>query len=113
MNSATQMTQSAPYPLQFAGIEFGTFRLKVGASESDMLAAAKRMENEFLSKEPGFLGHAILKGKDDTYVDLAFAVSQSKAEEICAKWLGNQYALAFLEFIDHSSTNIGFFTRLQ
>jgi hypothetical protein len=101
------------YPITFKGLEFGIFRMKPGMSESEMLAAAKTMESEFLEKEEGFLGHAILKGSDGTYVDLAFATTQAKAEEICGKWLKNQYALAFLAFIDPASTNMSFWSRLQ
>lgn len=101
------------FPITFKGLEFGTFRLKGGAAEADMLAAAKTMEDEFLNEEEGFLGHAILKGNDGTYVDLAFATSQAKAEELCGKWMQNPHALKFLGFIDDTSTNIGFWTRLQ
>lgn len=101
------------HPITFKGLEFGTFRLKAGAAEKDMLAAARAMEDEFLNQEEGFLGHAILKGNDGTYVDLAFATSQAKAEELCGKWMQNPHALKFLEFIDPASTNIGFWTRLQ
>jgi hypothetical protein len=101
------------YPISFNGLEFGTFRLKAGVSEADMLAAAKQMEDDFLYKEEGFLGHAILKGNDGSYVDLAFATSQAKAEEICGKWVKNPFALKFLDFIDHASANITFWTRIQ
>ena len=71
----------------FSGIELGIFKLKEGVSESDMLKAAGIADQEFLSKEDGFLGHAVLKGKDGLYVDLAFASTQEKAEEICSKWM--------------------------
>jgi hypothetical protein len=101
------------YPITFKGLEFGTFRLKAGVSESAMLAAAQVMENEFLRQEEGFLGHAILKGHDGAYVDLAFATSRAKAEEICGKWLQNPHALAFLAFIDPASTHMSFWSRLQ
>jgi hypothetical protein len=104
---------NSSYPITFKGLEFGTFRMKAGMSESDMLAAVKTMEAEFLEKEEGFLGHAILKGNDGTYVDLAFATFQAKAEEICGKWLQNPRALAFLSFIDSTTTNMSFWTRLQ
>lgn len=102
-----------PYPITFTGLEFGTFQLKEGACEAAMLVASKTMEDEFLCKEEGFLGHAILKGNDGTYVDLAFATSQANAEAICGKWMQNEHALRFLEFIDLASTNITFWTRLQ
>ncbi|MDR0780651.1 MAG: hypothetical protein LBF16_08150 [Pseudomonadales bacterium] len=104
---------NSSHPITFKGLEFGTFRMKAGLSESDMRAAAKTMEVEFLNKEEGFLGHAILKGNDGTYADLAFATSKAKAEEICGKWMQNQYALAFLAFIDPVSTNMSFWSRLE
>ena len=104
---------SPAFPITFEGLEFGTFRLKAGAGEADMLATPKTMEDEFLSKEEGFLDHAMLKGNDGTYVDLVFATCQAKAEEICGKWMQNPHALGFLDFIDPTSTSIGFWTRIQ
>ena len=101
------------YPITFKGLEFSTFRLKTGVAESDILAAAKALEDEFLNKAEGFLGHAILKGNDGIYVDMLFATSQARAEELCEMWMSNAHALAFLEFIDHTSTNMSFWTHLQ
>jgi len=97
----------------FVGIEFCTFKLKNGASEEKMLEAAKNMDQKFLSREHGFLGHGVLKGKDETYVDLAFATSQEKAEEICGKWMENEFALKYLEFIDSESVDLSFWTRIK
>lgn len=97
----------------FVGIEFCTFKLKNGASEVEMLEAAKNMDKEFLSKEHGFLGHGVLKGKDETYVDLAFATSQEKAEAICAKWMENEFALKYLDFIDTESVDLSFWERIK
>jgi len=96
----------------FSGMEFGMFRLKEGVSESDMLKAAEIADQEFLSKEDGFLGHAILKGKDGLYADLAFARTKEKAEEICGKWMSNEFTLKYLEFIDPESVNMSFWTRV-
>ncbi len=97
----------------FVGVEFATFKLQNGASEKKMLEAAKNMEQEFLSKEDGFLGHGILKGEDNIYVDLAFATSKKKAEEICGKWMENEFALKYLKFIDSESVNMGFGERIK
>ena len=103
----------AAFPMSFNGLEFATFRLKPGVLEAAMLAAAKKMEDEFLSKEEGFLGHAVLKGRDGTYVDLAFATTQARVEEICSQWTHNAHALAFLEFVEPTSANMSFWARLQ
>lgn len=97
----------------FVGVEFCTFRLKEGASEAKMLEAAKNMEQEFLSKEHGFLGHGVLKGKDGAYVDLAFATSQQQAEAICGKWMENEFALKYLEFIDSDTVDLSFWQRIK
>jgi len=97
----------------FSGMEFCTFKLKEGADESEMLEAAKNMEKEFLSKEDGFLGHRVLKGKDGTYVDIAFADTQEQAELICSKWVENEFSLEYLEFIDSESVDLSFWSRLK
>ena len=97
----------------FIGLEFGTFKIKEGALESEMLAAAKTMEDKFLSKEPGFLGHSVLKNDDGTYVDIAFSKSQKEAEIMCEKWLDNEFACKYLEFIDPESVSMGFWSRIK
>ncbi len=97
----------------FSGMELGIFKLKEGVSESDMLKAAKLADQELLSKEDGFLGHAVLKGEGDLYADLTFASTKEKAEEICAKWMGNEFTLKYLEFIDPESVNMSFWARVK
>jgi hypothetical protein len=108
-----KMLESLSNINSFVGMDFCTFKLKESASEAKMLDAAKSMEQEFLSKEPGFLGHGVLKGKDGTYVDLAFATTQSKAESICGKWMENEFALKYLEFIDSESVDLSFWERIK
>jgi len=98
---------------RFTGMEFGKFKIKTGASEDEMIQAASEMEQEFLSQEDGFLGHAILKGRDGSYVDMAFATSQEKAEEICGKWMVNEFALKYLEFMEPDSADMSFWTRIK
>jgi len=97
----------------FIGMEFCTFKLKKDACEAEMLEAAKRMEQEFLSQEQGFLGHGVLKGNDGVYVDLAFATSKDKAELICQKWMDNEFALKYLDFIDSESVDLSFWERIK
>ena len=49
-------------------MEFSTFKLKRGVSESELFTAVDKMVEGLYSTEEGFLGHAVLKGADDTYV---------------------------------------------
>jgi hypothetical protein len=97
----------------FVGMEFGTFKLREGMSEVDMLKAAQVADENFLSNEEGFLGHVVLKGKDGLYADVAFATTQEKAEEVCGKWVENEYTMKYIEVIDPESVNMSFWERIK
>ncbi len=97
----------------FVGMEFGTFKLKEGVSESEMLKAAQTADEMFLSKEDGFLAHVVLRGNDGLYADVGFATTQEKAEEVCAKWMENEYTLKYIEAINPESVNLSFWERIK
>jgi hypothetical protein len=62
-----------------------------------------------------FLGHTILKGADDTYVDVLFASSATRASELCGKWGTGPFAdacLPYLETIEEGSAQLAFFQRI-
>ncbi len=98
---------------QFAGMEFATFKLKDGVSEDKMLEIIKKVDEQFLQKEEGFLGHSTLKGENGVYADVAFATTQEKAQEICGKWMENEIALQYVELIDEPSVNMSFWNRIK
>ncbi len=100
----------------FSGMEFSVFKLRQGISESALLAAVERMVEGLYAGEEGFLGHAILKGVDDTYVDVLFASSAARASELCGKWGTGPFAeacLAYLEKIEEGSARLAFFQRIK
>lgn len=97
----------------FAGMEFAKFKLKEGVSEETMLEIIKEVDANFLQKEEGFLGHTALKGSDGIYADVVFATSQEKAEEICGKWMNNEFALKYIELIDEESVDMTFWNRIK
>ena len=100
----------------FGGMEFSTFKLKNGVSESELFGAVDRMVDGLYSNEEGFLGHAILKGEDNTYVDIVFATTQSRVAELCAKWGAGPFApacLSYLEKIEADSVKLAFFERVK
>lgn len=97
----------------FCGIEFSTFKLKDNASEAQLFKAADDAVNGLMAKQEGFLGHAILRSSDHTYVDVLFATSQERAAAICAKWVGNTFCLSYLEKIEEGSVNLAFYQRVK
>ena len=97
----------------FSGMEFSTFRLKKGTSEEELFAAADDAVKGLMAKEEGFLGHAILRGSDNIYVDVLFATSQERAAQICALWVGNSFCQSYLEKIEEGSVNLAFYQRVK
>lgn len=100
----------------FCGMEFSTFTLKHGVSEAELFGAVDEMVEGLYSTEEGFLGHAVLKGPDGTYVDVVFATSQSRAIELCSKWGTGPFAPAcipYLDKIEDGSAKLAFFERVK
>lgn len=100
----------------FGGMEFSTFKLKRGVSETALFAAVDKMVEGLYATEAEFLGHAVLKGADGTYVDVVFATNQTRAAELCAKWGSGPFAAAclpYLEKIEEDSISLAFFQRVK
>jgi len=97
----------------FKGMEFATFKLKNGVSEEKMLEIIKKVDEQFLQNEEGFLGHTTLTSENGIYADVAFATTQEKAQEICGKWMENEMALQYVDLIDEPSVNMSFWSRIK
>lgn len=100
----------------FGGMEFSTFKVKSGVSEAALVAAVDLMVEGLYTNEAGFMGHALLKGTEGTYVDVLFATSQLRAAELCAKWGTGPFATAclpYLEMIEEDSIKLAFFERVH
>lgn len=108
--------QALPSIADFGGMEFSTFRLKNGVTEAALLPAVEAMVQGLYAAEPGFLGHAVLKGEGGVYVDVIFATSQARAAELCGKWGTGPFApacLPYLETIEEGSAQLAFFERIR
>ncbi len=96
----------------FGGLEFSTFRLKPGVSEGELRVAAGRARDGLMAKQPGFLGHAVLRGNDGVYVDMLWADTQARASEICGLWVGHPDCTNYLALIESGSESLAFFERM-
>lgn len=100
---------------EFMGMEFATFRLKKGFTEEQLFQSVDQMVTGLYANEDCFLGHSLLKGDNDMYVDVVFATSKEAAKYLCGKWGQGPFAedcLSYLEKIEESSANMAFFERL-
>jgi hypothetical protein len=96
----------------FAGLEFSTFKLKPGVGETELRAAAARARDGLMAHQPGFLGHAVLRGEDGVYVDMLWASSKKRATEICGLWVGHPDCADYLGLIEPGSESMAFFERV-
>ncbi|WP_298210370.1 hypothetical protein [Acidovorax sp.] len=112
----TNQLAALPAITQFGGMEFSTFRLAPGVTEAELIPAVETMVQSLYAAEPGFLGHAVLRGAEGVYVDVIFATSQARAAELCGKWGTGPFApacLPYLEKIQEGSAQLAFFERIR
>lgn len=112
MVSSMQLASLNHIP-RFGGVEFSTFELKEGITETELFAAIDEAVTGFMFQQKGFLGHAIFKNSANTYVDVLFATSRAEAEEICGKWIGNPFVQQYLECIKKGSETFSFWDRVK
>jgi hypothetical protein len=76
-------------------VEIAPFSLKPGVSESDLLGASERLENEFFSCADGYLGRILVRAADQSWADIVFwqsaahadaAMSQAEKSEACGHY---------------------------
>ena len=62
-------------------VEWAPFSLKEGVSEQTLLEAAEALQQHFLSKQEGFLKRELLKGPDNSWVDILHWSSKEAADK--------------------------------
>ena len=92
---------------QGEGLELGRFRLKNGVEEGEMRHAHQRMVQNHLSRQPGWLRQNLVALGEGRFIDMAFAVDQQHAEDICAGWAANADCDAFLALVDCEDMTFG------
>ena len=84
--------------------EFQSFKLKKGVAASEFLLASDKFNNEFLSKQKGYISYKVLK-KGDTWYD--FLVWESEENVSAAAEAYKSYAEKtsnhYISFIDEES----------
>lgn len=89
------------------GVELGRFRLKPGINERIMHAAYDAMISRHLVNQSGWRRQHLVKLQDGSFVDLAFASSETDAERICASWVKNEDCDRFLSMIEPLGMEFG------
>jgi hypothetical protein len=88
---------------------FISFKLVKGASVADFLLAAEKLNNEYMSKQKGYISWKQLN-KDDTWVDLLTFETMEDAKRIAENETPNALAEKFYSFINLPSCKVHFYT---
>jgi hypothetical protein len=72
-------------------VEWAPFRLKPGVDDETLIERSERLQQEFLSRQQGFVRRELLKGDDGGWVDLVYWADQASADAIMSA-LGNSDA---------------------
>lgn len=104
-------TMHTPSP-HFGGLEFARFRLRPGVSEATLRQAAQAVEEHLLRHQPGFVGHALLRSDDDSYVDLVLADSHERTVALCELWPDDPHGAHFLSLLAPGSALLAFYRRI-
>ncbi|MBI3584022.1 MAG: hypothetical protein HY096_08755 [Nitrospinae bacterium] len=62
-------------------IEWAPFTVANGVDDATLIATSEALQNQFLSKQRGFIKRELLKGKDNQWVDVVYWNSKEDAEQ--------------------------------
>jgi len=77
-------------------------KLAAGKTESDLLAASKRFQHEFVDREPGVLRRELVRKPDGTYLDIVQFRSAEDAEDVIEKEQNSEACHRFFSVMDLS-----------
>lgn len=107
MGHFTLPTGGLPMMQAGDGVELGRFRLRQGVTEEALRAAHAQMIENHLTRQPGWRGQRLLRLQDGSWIDIAFAETETATKSICASWSGNSDCEAFLAMIEPVSMEFG------
>lgn len=80
-------------------IEWAPFELKEGIDEAVLLEASEALQDEFLSKQPGFIRRELLRGEGRTWVDLVYWENGSAIEEAMKNVAGSPVCYRYFQLM--------------
>lgn len=79
------------------------FKMKVGVSEDEVLAASQEAQDGFLAKQKGYVSRELLKSSEGEWVDIVHWETMEDAQTAMNSFMGHPSTKKFGEVIDPSS----------
>lgn len=76
-------------------VEWAPFTLAPGATEAQLLDAAREIQSGFLERQPGFLRRELLRGKDGGFVDILHWRDQASVDAAMQTAMTNPACAAY------------------
>lgn len=97
-------------PEGFAAIEFGTFRPEDDGSFSEeaLMAASRRIEQEYLATLPETRAHLMARAGENAYSEICFVETEGAAREICGGYVSSAACAPLLSLFDPASVDLDF-----
>jgi hypothetical protein len=83
-------------------VEFAPFTLAEGVPEHVLLAASQRLEDDVLTKLPGYRGRAPVRKSERAWADLVFWQDRETADHAVKVAAGSEIAAAYFALMDPS-----------
>ena len=90
-------------------VYFVSYNLKKGASVTDFLLATEKLNNEYMSKQKGYISWKQLL-EDDMWVDLLTFETMADAKKVSSPSGKNALAEKFYSFINLNSCKVHLFS---
>jgi len=88
---------------------FNSYRLKKGASVSDFLLAVEQLNNEYISKQSGYISFKLLVD-GETWADSTTFATMEDAKNFAGACEPNEFAEKFYSFINLNSCKSNLFS---
>jgi hypothetical protein len=94
-------------------IEIVRFRLAPGGDEAALLAADRRVQEEFAYQQPGLLRRTTARGEDGSWIVILLWRSSADADAADARGERDELAQASLALMDSSSISVERYQELD
>lgn len=93
------MTTDVLPPAAGTIVEWAPFRMRDGVDEATLLAAADRVQREFLAARPGFLRRELLRDAEGGWVDLVHWQDGASAQAAAEAAMATAVCLEYFELM--------------
>ena len=98
-------TRRAPGTRLARVIEIMRFRLGPGGDDAELIAADRRLQQEFAYQQPGLLRRTTARGADGSWIVIDLWRSASDADACAVRWDSDPVVGAFMALVDGSSVS--------